>query len=208
MSQRLRTVLPKLVKSPVSHHYNKLHSTVRKMPVERSDEPQVAGHRLGTNAAANHPSQRSQGPLEPFSPRLLSELRAYWKHDRPKNYIFPGKTNDVPLSGATIQRTCKMAAAQAHIKKLVTPHTLRHSFATGLLEAGVDLMAISKLLGHSSFTTPMIYLHCRKQHLDSTPSPIDWLPARQCPKWIDPSLQLPSEPSPTNKSSKPHAEKN
>jgi hypothetical protein len=59
------------------------------------------------------------------------------------------------------------------------------------LEAGVDLMAISKLLGHSSFTTTMIYLHCRKQHLGSTPSPIDWLPARQCPRWIDPSLQHP-----------------
>lgn len=144
----------------------------------------------------------------PLSPRLLSELRAYWKHDRPKNYIFPGKTNDVPLSGATIQRTCKMAAAQAHIMKLVTPHTLRHSFATGLLEAGVDLMAISKLLGHSSFTTTMIYLHCRREHLDSTPSPIDWLPARQCPKWIDPSLQLPSEPLPRNKSEKPQPDKN
>ncbi len=132
----------------------------------------------------------------PLSPRLLGELRAYWKHDRPKNFLFPGKTDNVPLSGATIQKACKLATASAHIRKLVTPHTLRHSFATGLLEAGVDLMAISKLLGHSSFTTTMIYLHCRKQHLDSTPSPIDWLPARQCPKWVDPSLQLPSESKP------------
>jgi integrase/recombinase XerD len=129
----------------------------------------------------------------PLSPRLLSELRAYWRHDRPKNYLFPGKTDAVPLSGATIQKVCKLAAASANIKKLVTPHTLRHSFATGLLEAGVDLMAISKLLGHASFTTTMIYLHCRKQHLESIPSPIDWLPVRQCPKWIDPSLQLPTK---------------
>ena len=75
--------------------------------------------------------------------------------------------------------------------RTIDSYTLRHSFATGLLEAGVDLMAISKLLGHSSFTTTMIYLHCRKQHLGSTPSPIDWLPARQCPRWIDPSLQQP-----------------
>ena len=66
-------------------------------------------------------------------------------------------------------------------------------------------MAISKLLGHSSFTTTMIYLHCRKQHLSSTPSPLDWLPVKQCPLWVDPSLQtdlpkskpnLPSEPMP------------
>lgn len=127
----------------------------------------------------------------PLSPRLLGELRQYWTIDRPPQFLFPGKTPGVPLSSATIQRTCKMAAAQAHIKKTVTPHTLRHSFATGLLEAGVDLMAISKLLGHSSFTTTMIYLHCRKQHLGSTPSPIDWLPARQCPCWIDPSLKKP-----------------
>ncbi len=133
----------------------------------------------------------------PISPRLLGELRDYWKIVKPTIYLFPGKTDDVPLSGATIQRTCKMATAQAHIKKIVTPHTLRHSFATGLLEAGVDLMAISKLLGHSSFTTTMIYLHCRREHLGSTPSPIDWLPARQCPRWIDPSLQAPS-PEPKN----------
>lgn len=131
----------------------------------------------------------------PLSPRLLAELREYWMIGKPTQFIFPGKTDNVPLSGATIQRTCKMAAAQAHIKKTVTPHTLRHSFATGLLEAGVDLMAISKLLGHSSFTTTMIYLHCRREHLGSTPSPIDWLPARQCPRWIDPSLQTPGPDS-------------
>ncbi len=101
----------------------------------------------------------------PLSPRLLSELREYWKIVKPTQYLFPGKTDDVPLSGATIQRTCKMATAQSHIKKIVTPHALRHSFATGLLEAGVDLMAISKLLGHSSFTTTMIYLHCRREAL-------------------------------------------
>ena len=129
----------------------------------------------------------------PISQRLLEELRAYWKIDRPANYLFPGKTPDVPLSGATIQRACKMAAALARINKNVTPHTMRHSYATGLLEAGVDLMAISKLLGHSSFVTTMIYLHCRRQHFNTAPSPIDWLPTRQCPRWIDPTLQAPRE---------------
>ncbi len=125
----------------------------------------------------------------PISPRLLEELRTYWKIQRPSNYLFPGRTPDVPLSGATIQKACKLAAAQARISKRVTPHTLRHSFATGLLEAGVDLMAISKLLGHSSFVTTMIYLYCRKQHLGVTPSPLDWLPTRQCPRWVDPTLE-------------------
>lgn len=132
----------------------------------------------------------------PISPRLLEELRTYWKIARPSNYLFPGKTPDVPLSGATIQKACKLAAAQARITKVVTPHTLRHSFATALLEAGVDLMAISKLLGHSSFLTTMIYLHCRRQHFNSAPSPIDWLPVRQCPRWVDPSLQAPQQTPP------------
>jgi hypothetical protein len=57
-----------------------------------------------------------------------------------------------------------------------------------MLEAGVDLLTISKLLGHSSFVTTMIYLHVRRQHFDRSPSPIDWLPVRQCPKWAEESL--------------------
>lgn len=133
----------------------------------------------------------------PLSPRLLEELRRYWKQLRPSHYLFPGKTPDVPLSGATVQKACKLAAAQARINKRVTPHTLRHSYATGLLEAGVDLMAISKLLGHSSFVTTMVYLHCRQQHLGAAPSPLDWLPIRQCPRWVDPSLQVAQEDRPT-----------
>lgn len=129
----------------------------------------------------------------PISPRLLEELRTYWKQARPSHYLFPGRTADVPLSSATIQKVCKLAAAQARINKPVTPHTLRHSYATGLLEAGVDLMAISKLLGHSSFVTTMIYLHCRRQHLGISPSPLDWLPTRQCPRGVDPTLQPPRQ---------------
>ena len=121
----------------------------------------------------------------PVSPRLLGELRAYWKIHRPSNFLFPGKTPDVPLSSATIQRTCKMSAAIAAIGKPVSPHTLRHSYATSMLEAGVDLLTISKLLGHSSFITTMIYLHVRRQHFDRSPSPIDWLPVRQCPQWAE-----------------------
>ena len=122
----------------------------------------------------------------PVSPRLLSALREYWKNHRPGNYLFPGRTPDVPLSSATVQKACKLAVAMAGIKKVgVSPHTLRHSYATGMLEAGVDLLTISKLLGHSSFITTMIYLHVRRQHFDRSPSPIDWLPVRQCPQWAE-----------------------
>lgn len=146
--------------------------------------------------------------LVPISPRLLHELREYWKADRPSNFLFPGKTADVPLSNATIQKACKLAAALAGIHKSVTPHTLRHSYATGLLEAGVDLLTISRLLGHSSFITTMVYLHVRRPHLDSTPSPLDWLPVRQCPRWLDPNQAASPNPPgdsepPTNSNSKP-----
>jgi site-specific recombinase XerD len=123
--------------------------------------------------------------LVPLSPRLLAELRQYWRQDRPRDYLFPGKTADVPLSSTTIQKACQRAAAMAKIVKPVTPHTLRHSYATGLLEAGVDLLTIGQLLGHKSFMTTMIYLHVRRPHLLSTPSPLDWLPVRQCPRWTE-----------------------
>jgi len=133
----------------------------------------------------------------PASPRLLDALRNYWKINRPPAYLFPGKTTDVPLSPATVQKACKLAVAKAGIAKpAVTPHTLRHSWATGMLEAGVDLLTISKLMGHSSFVTTMVYLHVRRQHFDRAPSPIDWLPVRQCPQWAEPIDAKPT----TNKS--------
>lgn len=123
----------------------------------------------------------------PSSPRLLQALRTYWKIDRPTDFLFPGKTPHNPLSSATVQKACKLAVAKARITKPdVTPHTLRHSWATGMLEAGVDLLTISKLMGHSSFVTTMVYLHVRRQHFDRSPSPIDWLPVRQCPQWAEP----------------------
>ena len=124
--------------------------------------------------------------LVPMSPRLLTELREYWKQVRSPKYLFPGATFDVRISATTIQKSCKAAVIKAGITKNVTPHTLRHSFATGLLEAGVDLLTIGRLLGHKSFSTTMIYLHVRRPHMESTPSPIDWLPVRQLPAWLQP----------------------
>jgi integrase/recombinase XerD len=126
----------------------------------------------------------------PASPRLLDALREYWKIDRPQEFLFPGRTPDVAMHSATLQKACKMAVAYAKITKpAVTPHTLRHSWATGMLEAGVDLLTISKLMGHASFVTTMVYLHVRRQHFDRSPSPLDWLPVRQCPQWAEPRSQ-------------------
>jgi len=124
--------------------------------------------------------------LVPLSPRLLTALREYWKVVRSPKYLFPGSTFETRISSTTIQKSCKAAVLKSGIRKDVTPHTLRHSFATGLLEAGVDLLTIGHLLGHKSFSTTMVYLHVRRPHMQSTPSPIDWLPVRQLPGWHQP----------------------
>jgi site-specific recombinase XerD len=131
--------------------------------------------------------------LVPLSPRLLQELRTYWKQYRPSQFLFPGKRPDKPYADTSIQKAIKQSAQRAGIKKSVHPHVLRHSYATGLLEAGVDLLTISRLLGHASFTTTMIYLHCRREHLGSIPSPLDWLPVQQLPTYRPAQENGPSE---------------
>ena len=123
----------------------------------------------------------------PLSPRLLSELRDYWKQFKPTSLLFPGNSADKTYADTSIQKAIKDSAKLANINKNVTPHTLRHSYATGLLEAGVDLLTISRLLGHACFATTMIYLHCRREHLHSVPSPLDWLPVKQLPTYQPPA---------------------
>ena len=91
----------------------------------------------------------------PLSLRLLKELRAYWVKHKPDDLLFPGKPTTKPDADTTIRKAMKAAAEKAGIKRRVYPHVLRHSYATGLLEAGVDLLTISRLLGHASFVTTM-----------------------------------------------------
>jgi site-specific recombinase XerD len=123
----------------------------------------------------------------PLSPRLLSELREYWKQYKPTSLLFPGKVADKIYCDTSIQKAMKESAKLANFSKNISPHTLRHSYATGLLEAGVDLLTISRLLGHASFSTTMVYLHCRREHLISEPSPLDWLPVKQLPTYQPPA---------------------
>jgi len=142
--------------------------------------PDIDSQRMQINVAHG---KGAKGRLVPLSPRLLEALRHYWRAYRPPLYLFPGKTPERPYAASSIQKAIKVAARKAGIRKNVHPHVLRHSFATSLLEAGVDLLTISRLLGHSSFMTTMVYLHCRREHLNSAPSPLDWLPVRQLPGW-------------------------
>jgi integrase/recombinase XerD len=116
-----------------------------------------------------------------LSPRLLQELRDYWRwaNPKPKTYLFPGKgphpNADVPIDSRSIFNAVQQAAKRAGIDKRVHPHTLRHCFATHLLESGADLRTIQLLLGHTDVKTTCRYLHLSERHLRTTVSPLDSL---------------------------------
>ncbi len=111
----------------------------------------------------------------PLSGTLLGRLREYWKQCRPSGWLFPGREGGSPLTHSSVQRVCKRAALRAGLSKRVSPHTLRHSFATHLLEAGTDLKTIQVLLGHRSLNTTSVYLHVAVQAPGGKPGAIDLL---------------------------------
>jgi len=108
-------------------------------------------------------------------PRLLELLRDYWRWKRPKDWLFPGETPGQPISCESIWRACRNAARDAGISKAVHPHSLRHAFATHLLEAGVNLRTIQILLGHANLETTARYLHVADIAIRSTTSPLELL---------------------------------
>jgi site-specific recombinase XerD len=108
-----------------------------------------------------------------LSRKVLIELREYWKVHRPKTYLFPSYRTDGPISAASIQSVFKKAAKTAGIKKQVSVHILRHSFATHLLNNGADLYTVSQLLGHASIKTTTIYLHMTTRTFKTVVSPLD-----------------------------------
>jgi len=115
-----------------------------------------------------------------LSPKLLEELRKHWHRLRrkPSVWLFPGNrhhSSDAPINTKTPRYACQQAAQRAGISKKVHPHTLRHCFATHLLEAGADLRTIQILLGHSHLKETTIYLHLSQRHLNATASPLDSL---------------------------------
>jgi integrase/recombinase XerD len=113
--------------------------------------------------------------LVPLSTRLLEALRDYWRLHRPATWLFPGVKPGTALTGGTVQRICQRTTRRAGLTKRISPHTLRHSCATHLLEAGVDLLSVQALLGHSHFNTTAKYLHISMRRLAQLPQLLEGL---------------------------------
>jgi integrase/recombinase XerD len=111
-----------------------------------------------------------------LSPRLLDELRSYWKVARPKTWLFPGDIPGRPITTGAVEHACQKAHRAAGIDKPITPHSLRHAFATHLLENGTDVRRIQLLLGHRSLATTSRYLRVATSTVCATTSPYDLLP--------------------------------
>ncbi|MBI2716249.1 MAG: tyrosine-type recombinase/integrase [Rhizobiales bacterium] len=117
----------------------------------------------------------------PLSPRLLTELRQWWSTHRTQPWLFPGMAGASfrrrlhagwqprPMHAGSVQRLVKQIVLRSGLKKSASMHTLRHSYATHLLEAGVDVVTLQKLLGHSDLSTTARYLHLSRRQMAKLP---------------------------------------
>jgi integrase/recombinase XerD len=110
-----------------------------------------------------------------LSPQLLTILRGYWRLARPRQWLFPGRDESRPIDSQVLRAACRFACKAAGLAKRVTVHTLRHSFATHLLEAGTDIRIIQVLLGHSNLSTTARYTRVASTTIRNTASPLDRL---------------------------------
>ena len=110
-----------------------------------------------------------------LSPTLLEVLRLYWRAERPTSWLFPSKSKEQPINHSVVQRACHQAGLDASLRKRATVRSLRHSFATHLLEAGTNIRIIQTLLGHSSVSTTQRYTYVSNKTVRATESPLELL---------------------------------
>jgi site-specific recombinase XerD len=181
MEQRLPTILSreevaKILTVPQHLKTRALLMTIYATGVRRSEAAHLRVDDI--DSARMTITVRGKGQkdrLVMLSPVLLQTLRQYWRHNKPKQWLFPGKNRDQPISDNDVFAVFQNAVRRAGITKKVSPHSLRHSFATHLLESGTDLRTIQILLGHRSLKTTARYLHVSQQHVRTTASPLDGL---------------------------------
>jgi integrase/recombinase XerD len=132
-----------------------------------------------------HQGKGSRDRELPLTRKVLDALREYWRAAKikPRVYLFPSRQGSIaeerPISDKTVWQACHEAALRAGISKRVGPHTLRHSFATNMLEAGADLRTIQLLLGHRHLKDTAIYLHLSRRHLRAAANPLDQITLRE-----------------------------
>jgi site-specific recombinase XerD len=148
-------------------------SEVVRLQVTDIDSPRMLLHIRGAKGRKDR--------LVTLSVVLLELLRAYWRQYRPRLWLFPGQRPGRPRSIGQVQRICRRAVRAAGITKRASMHTLRHSYATHLLEGGCDLATLQKLLGHNQLSTTVRYTHVQQSHLQQFRSPLDTLPAQTRP---------------------------
>jgi site-specific recombinase XerD len=116
----------------------------------------------------------------PLSATLLATLRVYYRWMRPKTWLFPGTIQnwraDKPITPKVVWDACRDAATRAQLEKRVSPHLLRHAYASHLVEAGADLRTVQLLLGHVKLEHTVIYLHLSQRHLQAVANPLDAMP--------------------------------
>jgi site-specific recombinase XerD len=129
-----------------------------------------------------HQGKGSRDRDVPMTAKLLEVLREYWRWKRPKIYLFPSTSGhrgvEQPISDKTVWYAVKEAGKRAGIQKRIGPHTLRHSFATNLMEAGTDLRTIQLLMGHAHLEDTTVYLHLSQRHLHAAINPLDQITIR------------------------------
>ena len=130
-----------------------------------------------------------------LSPKLLAVLREYWVAHRPADWLFPGDNPAKPLTRRVVQSNCGAAARRAGLKKAVSPHALRHAFATHLLEAGTDIRTIQALLGHRSLRTTALYTYVSPERVIATRSPLDALDEVAATPATEPNAPNPPPPA-------------
>ena len=182
--QRLPLILSKeevkrMIDAATSLLHRTLLMTLYSTGMRRAELTRLKVSDIDSNRMVIHIRQGKGGKDRdvPLSPKLLETLREYWRWKKPRVYLFPGEakqgSNGDHLTPKAVYHACKGAARRAGITKGIGPHTLRHSFATHLVESGADLRTIQLLLGHASLNHTTVYLHLSQRHLRACVNPLD-----------------------------------